>query len=142
MVVRADLNRPVPRIGDRQRHRPAAGIELDLALLDEHFTGNHAADPLRNVIRASGKLGLLPPPPKPRPAGVWALLNLPEAGKPAAGWGRGGEGGSSGRNAGASIAPPPPPTPPHKVEGSSVFARHCLGSAYSLMHWHQLCSGG
>jgi hypothetical protein len=38
-------------------------------------------------------LGLLPPPPKPRLAGVWALLDLPEAGKPAAGWGRGGEGG-------------------------------------------------
>src|SRR5712692_10252787 len=42
--------------------------------------------------RQCHKLGLLPPPTKPRPAGVWSLINLPEAGKPAAGWGRGGEG--------------------------------------------------
>src|SRR5258707_1629026 len=115
MIVRADLNRPVPGIGDRQRHRLAAGIELDLALLDEHFTGNHAADPLRNVIRASGKLGLRPPPPKPRPAGVWALLNLPEAGKPAAGWGRvgsasGGEPGIAGAHAASEgLRHPMPP---------------------------------
>src|SRR5215813_8258381 len=44
----------------------------------------------RGLMRST--LGLLPPPTKPRPAGVWSLKNLPEAGKPAAGWGRGGEG--------------------------------------------------
>jgi hypothetical protein len=43
-------------------------------------------------ISASGELGLLPPPTKPRHAGVWSLKNLPEAGKPAAGWGRVGRG--------------------------------------------------
>ena len=37
-------------------------------------------------------------PTKPWPAGVWSLLNLPEAGKPEAGWGRVGEG-----NAGANL---------------------------------------
>src|SRR5215831_4278710 len=40
----------------------------------------------------SNGLGLLPPPTKPRLAGVWSLLVMPEAGKPAAGWGRDGEG--------------------------------------------------
>src|SRR5262245_47753433 len=43
MIVGADMNGPVARIGDRQRHRLAAGIELDLAFLDEHFTGDHAS---------------------------------------------------------------------------------------------------
>src|SRR5262249_56817085 len=43
MVVRADLDRPIAGIGDRQRHRLATGIELDLAVLDEHFTGDHAS---------------------------------------------------------------------------------------------------
>src|SRR5260370_27527695 len=41
MVVRADLDRPVAGIGDRQRHRLAAGVELDFAVLDEEFTGDH-----------------------------------------------------------------------------------------------------
>src|SRR4029077_14850793 len=31
-------------------------------------------------------LGALPSPTKPRLAGAWSPLNLPEAGKPAAGW--------------------------------------------------------
>src|SRR6266702_5029941 len=42
MVVRADLDRAVAGVGDRQRHRLAAGIELDLAVLDEEFAGDHA----------------------------------------------------------------------------------------------------
>src|SRR5579872_1864075 len=41
MVMRADLNGPVSGVGDRERDRLAAGIELDLAVLDEEFTGNH-----------------------------------------------------------------------------------------------------
>src|SRR5712672_2509238 len=36
-----------------------------------------------------------PPPIEPRPAGVRSLLDLPEAGKPAAGWGRDGEEGTT-----------------------------------------------
>src|SRR5258707_1224384 len=41
MVMRADLDRAIAGIGDRQRHRLAAGVELDLAVLDEEFTGDH-----------------------------------------------------------------------------------------------------
>src|SRR4030081_3214212 len=41
MVVRADLDRPVAGIGDGERHRLAAGIEFDLAVLDEEFAGGH-----------------------------------------------------------------------------------------------------
>src|ERR1700690_2548152 len=41
MVVGADLDRSIAGIGDRQGHRLAAGIELDLAVLDEEFTGDH-----------------------------------------------------------------------------------------------------
>src|SRR5258705_8698639 len=35
MIMRADLDRTVARIGDGERHRLAAGIEFDLAVLDE-----------------------------------------------------------------------------------------------------------
>src|SRR6185437_652481 len=41
MIVRADLDRTVAGVGDRQRHGLAAGIELDLTVLDEEFTGDH-----------------------------------------------------------------------------------------------------
>src|SRR4030095_12617262 len=41
MIMRADLNRPIAGIGDRQGRGLAAGIELDLTVLDEHFTGDH-----------------------------------------------------------------------------------------------------
>src|SRR5207237_10098531 len=41
MIVRADLDRPIARIGNRQRHRLATGIELDLAVHDEHLSGDH-----------------------------------------------------------------------------------------------------
>src|SRR5262244_3533139 len=41
MIMRADLDRPIAGIGDRQAQRLAAGIELDLAVLDEHLTGDH-----------------------------------------------------------------------------------------------------
>src|SRR5262245_24315922 len=54
-------------------------------------------------------LGLLPRPTKPRPAGVWSLFDLPEAGKPAAGWGRGGEGVSG--HVLSFCVPPPYPSP-------------------------------
>jgi hypothetical protein len=59
------------------------------------------------------------PPTKPRPAGVWSLLELPEAGKPAAGWGRAGEGGGAMRHHRRQSAGPPPLTPPHKGEGNT-----------------------
>src|SRR6516164_759769 len=48
MVVRADLDRPVAGIGDGQRHGLAAGIEFDLAVLDEEFAGDHVC--LSSVI--------------------------------------------------------------------------------------------
>jgi tRNA pseudouridine32 synthase / 23S rRNA pseudouridine746 synthase len=50
-----------------------------------------------------------PPPTQPRPAGVGLPLELPEAGKPAAGRGRDREGG--GGELGACIDPPPYPSP-------------------------------
>src|SRR5262249_33612576 len=65
-----------------------------------------------NAVSATS---VCPPPPKPRPAGVWALLNLPEAGKPAAGWGRvgsasGGEPGTMRSSAaGEGLRHPKPP---------------------------------
>src|SRR5579872_2266033 len=34
MIMRSDLDRAITRVGYRQRHRLAAGIELDLAVLD------------------------------------------------------------------------------------------------------------
>src|SRR5205823_5043517 len=85
-------------------------------------------------------LGVFPPPTKPRLARVWSVSNLPEAGKPAAGWGRVREGGGSCANASAAIASPqslspspspspslspsPSPSPPHKGEGRR--SRHGL----------------
>src|SRR6516162_10796252 len=66
-------------------------------------------------------LGALPSPTKPRPAGVWSLQDLPEAGKPAAGWGGVGGGGPS-----ASYRTTPTPAqradPPHKGEGRTEYA--------------------
>src|ERR1700738_3998062 len=41
MIVRADLDRTIAGVGDGERHRLAAGIEFDLAVLDEHFAGDH-----------------------------------------------------------------------------------------------------
>src|SRR5262249_17338655 len=45
MIMRADLDRPVAAVGDGQRHRLAAGIGLDLAVLDEHLAGDHRRTP-------------------------------------------------------------------------------------------------
>src|SRR5690242_21811105 len=41
MVVRTNLDRTVPGVRNCQRDRLSAGIELDLAVLDEPFTGDH-----------------------------------------------------------------------------------------------------
>src|ERR1700733_12256802 len=41
MIVRADLDRAITGIGDRERDRLAAGIELDIAVLDEEFARDH-----------------------------------------------------------------------------------------------------
>jgi itaconate CoA-transferase len=65
----------------------------------------HSADSVR-----------FPSPTKPRPAGVWSLEDLPEAGKPAAGWGgvRGGGGAILSQVAPSSshrITPLPNPPP-------------------------------
>src|SRR5213080_5002920 len=43
MIVRADLDRTIAGVGDGQRHGLAAGIEFDLAVLDEEFAGDHLA---------------------------------------------------------------------------------------------------
>jgi hypothetical protein len=83
-------------------------------------------------------LGALPSPTKPRPAGVWSLYNLPEAGKPAAGWGGVGGGG---RAILSQVAPSlshrttPTPAlradPPHKGEGRTEFAARAVPSSAS-----------
>ena len=41
MIVRADLYRPVAGVGDRERNTLAAFVELDLAVLNEIFAGDH-----------------------------------------------------------------------------------------------------
>src|SRR5262245_61638494 len=60
-------------------------------------------------------LGLLPRPTKPRPAGVWSLFDLPEAGKPAAGWGRAGEGWCMWQHGCVDLATPTPNPSPAEV---------------------------
>src|SRR5882757_11394312 len=52
MIVRADLDRTVAGIRHRQRHRLATGVELDLAVLDEEFAGDHFSS---FVIRGRAK---------------------------------------------------------------------------------------
>src|SRR5262249_24422801 len=76
----------------------------------------------------------LPSPTKPRPAGVWSLEDLPEAGKPAAGWG--GVGGGVVRGA-VIISPhhPLPTLPPSRGEQTEFSARfgfHPTGRACSV----------
>src|ERR1051326_7116882 len=41
MIVRADLDRPVARIRNRDFHAAAAGVERDLAVLGDDFAGDH-----------------------------------------------------------------------------------------------------
>src|SRR6516164_10281027 len=70
----------------------------------------------------SGRLGLLPPPTEPRPAGVRSILILPEAGKPAAGWGRVGEGGWGHECRLLCPLPVPPPAPARLRASSTRYA--------------------
>src|SRR5262249_56130985 len=58
MIVRADLDRPVAGVGHRQRHGLAAGIELDLAVLDEHLAGDHGC--LAHLIGSCTVTSLVP----------------------------------------------------------------------------------
>jgi hypothetical protein len=41
MIVRADLDRPVAGVCHGQRQRLAAFVQDDVAVLDEHLSGNH-----------------------------------------------------------------------------------------------------
>ncbi len=54
MVVRADLDRPVAGIGDDERDGRPPGIELDIALGDENFAGEHRM-PRENPSPACGR---------------------------------------------------------------------------------------
>src|SRR6266446_1262387 len=58
MIMRADLDRPVAGIGDVKRNRPAPGIELDLAVLDEHLSGDHRC--LAHLIGSCTVTSLVP----------------------------------------------------------------------------------
>src|SRR3954468_19459263 len=60
MIVRADLDRTVACVGNRQRRRLAAGIELNLAVLDEEFTGNHSRNLLSYLIGSCTVTSLVP----------------------------------------------------------------------------------
>src|SRR5215475_6303389 len=60
MIVRAHLDRPVAGIRHRQGDGLAAGIELDLAVLDEGFARNHW---LPHVFRCAQAAPLAPPLP-------------------------------------------------------------------------------
>src|SRR5262245_58933294 len=82
-----------------------------------------------STVMGCNKFGVLPPPTKPRPAGVWSLRHLPEAGKPAAGWGRVGEGAVVGEY--RHTLGPPPLTPPHKGEGNTPSVLRCRTSSAS-----------
>src|SRR5882757_5132790 len=57
VVVRADLDRAVAGVRYRQRHSLAAGVEFDLAVLDEEFAGDHV---WYLVTRSSVMAGLVP----------------------------------------------------------------------------------
>src|SRR5262249_49470687 len=78
---------------------------------------------MRSVDTFSRVLGLLPPPAEPRPAGVRPFLILPEAGKPAAGWGRGGEGGGCFSIRRLASTPTPNPSPQGGGEPTEPAAR-------------------
>src|SRR5262249_57158864 len=52
MIMRADLDRPVAGICDRERDSLATGIELDLAVLDEHLARDHATHSLCLIVSA------------------------------------------------------------------------------------------
>src|SRR5262249_25007112 len=41
MIVAADLDRPIPRIGDGERYSLAAPVEFDLAGPGDDFAGDH-----------------------------------------------------------------------------------------------------
>src|SRR5258707_14623274 len=54
MIVRPDLDRPIAAIGDREHNRLAIGIELDLPVLDEHFTWDHDTHSVIFSLRGRG----------------------------------------------------------------------------------------
>ena len=49
VVMGADLDRPVAGVGDLQRHRRLAGVELDFAGSREHLARNHQTTPARSA---------------------------------------------------------------------------------------------
>src|SRR5262249_3777952 len=68
------------------------------------------------VNQREHELGLLPPPNQTPACRGLVTFGLPEAGKPAAGWGRGG--GAVWQRVHANLATPTP-NPSHKGEGSA-----------------------
>src|SRR5262245_15056454 len=77
------------------------------------------------VNQREHELGLLPPPNQTPACRGLVTFGLPEAGKPAAGWGRGGEGVVRYGNVCMPISRPPPPTPPTRGRGAHLSApRH------------------
>ena len=84
MIVRADLDRPVAGIGDRQRHRLAAGIEFDLAVLDEVRRGSLLSVPRRNPINC--RIRAWPPRNAIHRIGSCTVTSLVPSGNVASTW--------------------------------------------------------
>ena len=62
MIMAADLDRPVAGIGDREGHGLAAGIELDVAVSEDEFTGDHGRVSLQTMSCEKSHGQLLPLP--------------------------------------------------------------------------------
>src|SRR5262245_17626644 len=82
-------------------------------------------------------LGLLPPPPKPRPAGVWAVKNLPEEARSRLGEGWGGGSLLWHEVCPQTLTPTPNPSPQGGGEHTESSERQEATAATSAQ-WGQL----
>src|SRR6266852_2073111 len=62
MIMRADLDRPVARVGDRELHARPAGIENDLAVLGDDFAGDHGVPQSLHIVIPGRRAAANPEP--------------------------------------------------------------------------------